>query len=431
MTQIFTFSDPTQRDALLAMLKSRSDDHGDVSGVVREIIADVRHRGDAALIDYTAKFDRLTLDAPERLRVSDEEIAQAQAECPPEVKDALELAVTRIRAYHEKQRPENLRYTDESGTELGWQWNAMDAVGLYVPGGLASYPSSVLMNGIPAKVAGCLRLVMVVPTPDGVMNPAVLVAAKLAQVDEIYRVGGAQAVAALAYGTSQIAPVDKIVGPGNAYVAEAKRQVFGQVGIDTIAGPSEICVVADDQNDPCWIAADLLSQAEHDKAAQSVLICNDESYAARVCEAVEATLKTLDREEIARVSWEAYGTIVIVKTREEVAQAANLIAPEHLELAIEQSEAEALLPMVRHAGAIFMGRYTPEAIGDYVAGPSHVLPTTRAARFSSGLNVLDFMKKSSLIHCTRSSFEAIANQGEALAKSEGLGAHGLSISIRG
>ncbi len=427
MTQRFTFSDPDAPAALLRALQSRSDAHSDVSGTVRAIIEAVKTRGDAALYDYTRQFDQMDAKAS-GLRITEQEIQRAYKECDEAVIDALTLAAERIRAYHEKQLPSDHRYTDETGTTLGWHWRPMDAVGLYVPGGLASYPSSVLMNAIPAQVAGCSRLVITVPTPKGAMNPAVLVAADIAGVHEIYRVGGAQAVAALAYGTDTIAPVDKIVGPGNAYVAEAKRQVFGVVGIDTIAGPSEICVVADSANDPAWIAADLLSQAEHDRAAQSILITDDEAFAKAVEEAVESTLATLDRQEMTRESWKNYGVVVIAKGPAQTLQAVNTIAPEHLELAV--AEPESYLDGITHAGAVFMGRYTPEAIGDYIAGPSHVLPTTRAARFSSGLNVLDFMKRSSLIGCSRESFEKIGAQAETLARCEGLDAHALSLSLR-
>jgi histidinol dehydrogenase len=420
-------SSPDAAANFAALLDARLDAQGDVSGVVKEIVTQVRAHGDAALCDYTQQFDRLSL-TPETMRMSADDMAKAQAECAPNVRAALELAAERIREYHAKQLPEDVFYTDKTGTQLGWQWRPLDAVGLYVPGGRASYPSSVLMNAIPAKVAGAKRLAMVVPTPDGIVNPALLVAAELAGVDEIYCIGGAQAVAALAYGTESIAAVDKIVGPGNAYVAEAKRQVFGRVGIDTIAGPSEICVVADAQNNPDWIAADLLSQAEHDPQAQSILVCDDAAFAARVEASIEATLQTLAREAIARESWQEQGVVLMVPDVHDCVDWINLIAPEHLELAIDAPEK--LAAQVNHAGAIFLGRYTPEAIGDYIAGPSHVLPTTRAARFSSGLSVYDFIKKSSLIGCTQKSLHAIASQADALAASEGLGAHGLSVRLR-
>ena len=412
---------------LLTLLSERQDEQGDVSSVVHDIIARVRAEGDAALYDYTKQFDRLEL-TPDTLRITPANIEQAKADCSDEVREALELAATRIRTYHDKQKPTDMLYTDETGTDLGWRWSAIDAVGLYVPGGKASYPSSVLMNAIPAKVAGCERVVMTVPTPDGVINPAVLVAANIAGVDEIYCVGGAQAVAALAYGTATIQAVDTIVGPGNAYVTEAKRQVFGTVGIDTIAGPSEILVVADAQNNPEWIAADLLSQAEHDPLAQSILVCDDETFANNVESAIETTLQTLEREAIARASWQDHGIVILVDDVMQSEAIINAIAPEHLELAVEQPSA--LADKVKHAGAIFLGRYTPEAIGDYIAGPSHVLPTTRAARYASGLSVYDFMKKISIIGCNHNSVQAIASQAETLALSEGLGAHALSVKLR-
>lgn len=411
-----------------AFLSLRSETEGDVSAAVSDIIHAVRTEGDAALIRYSEQFDRVTL-TPNALRINDARITAAKNQCPKAVQEALALAATRIRTYHEKQCPEDYHYTDETGTTLGWKWTPIEAVGLYVPGGLASYPSSVLMNAIPAKVAGCTRLVMVVPTPGGEMNPAVLCAAALAGIDEIYVIGGAQAIAALAYGTETISPVDKIVGPGNRYVAEAKRQVFGQVGIDTIAGPSEILVVADKNNAPEWIAADLLSQAEHDSVAQSILITDDATFAEAVEEAVEAMLPTLRRHNIARASWETYGGIITVETPEAALPLINRIAPEHLELAV--ADPEPLAARVQHAGAIFLGRHTPEAIGDYIAGPSHVLPTNRAARFSSGLGVLDFMKRSSLIGCTPSSLSTLAPPAEALAACEGLEAHERSLGIRG
>ena len=387
-----------------------------------------RARGDAALIELTAKFDRQQL-SPETLRICEPEIDAAFEACTQPTRNALELAATRIRAFHARQKPQDERFTDAAGVELGHRWTPVDAAGLYVPGGLANYPSSVLMNAIPAREAGVGRVVMVVPTPDGNVNPLVLVAARLAGVDEIYRVGGAQAIAALAYGTDTIAPVNVIVGPGNAYVAAAKKQVFGQVGIDMIAGPSEILVVADSQNDPAWMAADLLSQAEHDEVAQSILICEDHAYADAVEQAIEAALETLSRAEIARKSWQDFGAILVVD--DLVAQAPALInqlAPEHLELAVE--DPEAMARDVRHAGAIFMGRYTPEAIGDYIAGPNHVLPTARASRYASGLSVLNFMKRSSLVKCDATSLSAIGPAAVQLAEEEGLSAHGRSISIR-
>ncbi len=400
----------------------------DVKDTVAAILADVRARGDAAVIELTEKFDRQTL-SPETLRISDADIDAAEAACDAETKAALALAAERIADFHARQKPEDDMFTDAVGVELGHRWSPVDAAGLYVPGGLANYPSSVLMNAIPARVAGVARVVMVVPTPDGAINPLVLVAAKLAGVDEIYRIGGAQAIAALAYGTQSIAPVNVIVGPGNAYVAAAKAQVFGQVGIDMIAGPSEILVVSDNQNDPSWIAADLLSQAEHDEVAQSILICDDADYAARVSDAVEAALSHLPRQAIARKSWENFGAILIVDDLvSEAADLINQLAPEHLQLAV--ADPDALADKVRHAGAIFLGRYTPEAIGDYIAGPNHVLPTARAARYASGLSVLNFMKRSSLVRCDASSLSAIGPAALRLAEEEGLQAHARSIGIR-
>ena len=400
----------------------------DVNAAVSAIIDDVRARGDAALIELTEKFDRQKLTA-DTLRISDAEIDAAFDAVNADTKAALQLAADRIADFHTRQKPADDRFTDASGVELGHRWGAVDAAGLYVPGGLANYPSSVLMNAIPARVAGVPRVVMVVPTPDGLVNPLVLVAARLAGVDEVYRIGGAQAIAALAYGTDTIAPVNVIVGPGNAYVAAAKKQVFGQVGIDMIAGPSEILVAADTQNDPAWMAADLLSQAEHDAVAQSIFICDDNAYADAVADAVEAALKVLPRQEIARKSWEAFGAILVVNDLMVDAPALiNELAPEHLELAVE--DPEAMAADIRHAGAIFMGRYTPEAIGDYIAGPNHVLPTARAARYASGLSVLNFMKRSSLVKCDAASLSAIGPAAVQLAAEEGLHAHGRSIAIR-
>ncbi|MGB1987640.1 MAG: histidinol dehydrogenase [Parvibaculales bacterium] len=400
----------------------------DVNEVVAAIIDDVRQRGDDALIALTEKYDRQTLNA-ETLRIGDDEIDAAMQACAPETKAALELAAQRISDFHLRQKPEDARFTDAAGVEMGHRWTPVDAAGLYVPGGLANYPSSVLMNAIPARVAGVGRVVMVVPTPDGQINPLVLVAAKLAGVDEIYRIGGAQAIAALAYGTKSIEPVNVIVGPGNAYVAAAKKQVFGQVGIDMIAGPSEILVVADQENDPAWMAADLLSQAEHDEVAQSILICDDDAYADAVAAAVESALKTLPRQDIARASWENFGAILVVDDlHAQAPELVNQLAPEHLELAV--AEPDTMADKIRHAGAIFLGRHTPEAIGDYIAGPNHVLPTARAARYASGLSVLDFMKRSSLVKCDADALAAIGPAAVRLAEEEGLQAHGRSISIR-
>ncbi len=413
---------------LRAWLDRREETQADLTAPVRAILADVAKRGDAALLDYTAQFDRLTLPNAAALRISIAELNAARVACAPEVLQALELAAERIRDYHARQLPEGHRYADAQGVSLGWRYSALEAVGLYVPGGTASYPSSVLMNAIPAKVAGVDRLVVTVPTPDGVTNAAVLAACQIAGVDEIYRLGGAQAVGALAYGTETLRAVDKIVGPGNAYVAEAKRQVFGRVGIDMIAGPSEILVVADAKNDPEWIAADLLSQSEHDVLAQSILITDDAAFAEAVLAAVEATLRTLPREEIARAAWEGWGGVVLLDSLAEAPAFIDAIAPEHLELAVE--DPEALSAQVRHAGAIFLGRYTPEALGDYLAGPSHVLPTSRTARFSSGLSVFDFLKRTSLIGCPAAAFGPLAEAGAALADAEGLQAHALSLRIR-
>ena len=411
-----------------ALQQMKREQSVDVNEAVATIIDDVRARGDLALIELTQKYDRQAL-SPETLRIGDDEIDAAIRACAPETRAALELAAQRIGDFHARQKPEDARFTDEAGVEMGYRWTPVDAAGLYVPGGLANYPSSVLMNAIPARVAGVARVVMAVPTPNGQINPLVLVAAKLAGVDEIYRIGGAQAVAALAYGTKSIAAVNVIVGPGNAYVAAAKKQVFGQVGIDMIAGPSEILVVADTENDPAWIAADLLSQAEHDEVAQSILICPDNNYADAVAEAIESALKTLPRQDIARASWKNYGAILVVNDLQTQApELVNQLAPEHLELAV--AEPEAMADQIRHAGAIFLGRHTPEAIGDYIAGPNHVLPTARAARYASGLSVLDFMKRSSLVKCDADALAAIGPAAVRLAQEEGLDAHGRSISIR-
>jgi histidinol dehydrogenase len=409
------------------LLDDKRETDADVGAAVAAIIAQVRAEGDAALVALTARFDRLEL-TPANLRISAAEIAAARAACPPEQVAALELAAARIRDFHQRQVPSDAFYTDPSGVRLGHRWSAVGAAGLYVPGGTASYPSSVLMNAIPAKAAGVERLVMVVPTPDGKLNPLVLAAAEIAGIDEIYRIGGAQAVAALAYGTQTIRPVDKIVGPGNAYVAAAKRQVFGTVGIDMIAGPSEILVVADGANDPAWIAADLLSQAEHDTAAQSILITDDAAFARRVVDAVAARLAVLPRGAIARESWDRHGAVILVATLDQAVPLIDRIAPEHLELAIENPDA--LAAKVRNAGAIFLGRHTPEAIGDYVGGPNHVLPTARSARFSSGLSVLDFMKRTSLLGCDPAALGAIGPAAVTLARAEGLEAHALSVALR-
>lgn len=413
--------------AFEAFLAVQRGTEADVARVVDGILADVGTRGDAALIDYTERFDRIRL-TPETLRISEGEIAEAAARCPPEVVAALELAAQRIEVYHRRQLPEDLDYTDAAGLRLGHRWTPVAAAGLYVPGGTAAYPSSVLMNALPAKVAGVARRVMVVPTPDGALHPAVMAAARLAGIEEVYRIGGAQAIGALAYGTETIAAVDKIVGPGNAYVAAAKRQVFGTVGIDSIAGPSEVLVVADGANDPAWIAADLMAQAEHDSVAQSILMTDDAGFAEAVAGAVDDLLVGLERRDIAGASWAAHGAIILLPDFAAAPALIDRIAPEHLELAV--ADPDALAARVRNAGAIFLGRHAPEALGDYLAGPNHVLPTGRAARFSSGLSVLDFMKRSSLIGCTPEALAALGPAVVALARAEGLGAHALSVAIR-
>ncbi len=409
------------------LLNIKRDSDANVDHIVADIIADVAARGDAAVIELTAKFDRLDL-TPETMAFSQAEIDTEIARVPAAEAQALELAAARIRAYHERQLPEDARWTDGSGADLGWRWNAVEAAGLYVPGGLASYPSSVLMNAIPAQVAGVENLVICAPTPDGKVNPLVLLAARLSGVDTVYRIGGAQAVAAMAYGTATVAKVDKITGPGNAFVAAAKRQVFGRVGIDMIAGPSEILVIADADNDPDWLALDLLSQAEHDESAQSILITDDEAFGHAVIAAIEKRLQTLERRAIAGKSWADYGAVITVRDLDEAAALSDRFAPEHLELCV--ADAEGLMGKIRHAGAIFLGAWTPEAIGDYVGGPNHVLPTGRSARFSSGLNVLDFMKKTTIARMTPESLRAIGPAAETLAKSESLEAHGLSVTAR-
>ena len=409
---------------LLAMKREVSED---VDSAARTIIADVVARGDAALIDLSKKYDRI--DLSERgLAIGKDEVEAAVAACPKGALDALDVAHARIVAFHERQKPADLRFTDEAGVELGWRWTAIEAVGLYVPGGTASYPSSVLMNAVPAKVAGVPRVVMVVPTLDGALDPLVLAAASRAGVDEIYRIGGAQAVAALAYGTKTIRPVAKIVGPGNAYVAAAKRRVFGQVGIDMIAGPSEVLVIADATANPAWIAADLLAQAEHDTAAQSILITDSAVLARDVERAVEAQLTTLPREKIARASWSDFGATIVIRKLDDAVALADRIAAEHLEIMAEN--AEELAARVRNAGAIFIGAHTPEAIGDYVGGSNHVLPTARSARFSSGLGVLDFMKRTSILKCSPQSLNLLGPSAIALGQAERLEAHARSVAIR-
>ncbi|MCG7493519.1 histidinol dehydrogenase [Thalassobius sp. Cn5-15] len=419
--------DPEFDAAFTELLSAKREDSPDVDDVVAGIIADVRSRGDAAVIELTAKFDRLEL-TPDTLRFSEAEIEALIAEVSDAERAALELAAERIRAYHAKQLPEDMLWREESGAELGWRWTPVSAAGLYVPGGLASYPSSVLMNAIPAKVAGVERLAIVVPTPDGQANPLVLLAARLAGVDEIYRIGGAQAVAALAYGTESIPAVDKITGPGNAFVAAAKRRVFGKVGIDMIAGPSEILVIADEQAHPEWIALDLLSQAEHDESAQSILVTDSQAMADAVTKAVEKQLETLERRAIAGPSWRDFGAVVVVEDLDQAAALSNRVAPEHLELCV--ADPDALSAKITHAGAIFLGGWTPEAIGDYIGGPNHVLPTARSARFSSGLSVMDFVKRTTLAKMTPAALQAIGPAAETLAISESLEAHGLSVRAR-
>jgi len=414
-------------EAFDALLNAKRAAEANVDSVVADILADVRARGDDALVDYTNRFDRLDIQA-EALAIPATQIAEARRQVPPDQCRALEHAADRIRAYHERQRPDDWEFEDEAGFVLGSRWTPVESAGLYVPGGTAAYPSSVLMNAIPAKVAGVARLVMVAPTPDGQINDLVLAAADIAGVEEIYRIGGAQAIGALAYGTENIRPVDKIVGPGNAYVASAKKQVFGVVGIDMIAGPSEILVVADDQSDPAWIAADLLSQAEHDPTAQSILITDNAAFGDRVAEAVDGLLESLPRADIARESWDSFGAIITVDSLDQAVELIDRIAPEHLELAMDG--AEALAKRVRHAGAIFIGRYVPEAVGDYIGGPNHVLPTSQAARFSSGLGVLDFMKRTSTIRGSAEALGAVGPDAIVLARAEGLDAHALSIGIR-
>jgi histidinol dehydrogenase len=409
------------------LLSSKREIAEDVERAARTIIEDVRKRGDIALVEYTEKFDRLAL-TPEQLRISDEAIDAAERAVPAEDRDALLFARDRIAAHHRRQMPADDRYTDELGVELGTRWTAIESVGLYTPGGTAAYPSSVLMNAVPAKVAGVERIVMTVPTPPGVTSPLVLLAARIAGVDEIYRVGGAQAVSALAYGTESIRPVAKIVGPGRDYVAAAKRLVFGTVGIDLIAGPSEVLIVADADNNPDWLAADLLAQAEHDGSAQAVLITDSTELGDRVAEAVERQLKTLPRGSIAAASWNDHGAIIFVRSLAQAMELANRIAPEHMELAV--ADPEALLLRVRNAGAVFLGSHTPEVIGDYVGGSNHVLPTARSARFSSGLSVYDFIKRTSLLKLGPEQLRALGGAAVTLAKAEGLDAHARSVSIR-
>ncbi len=418
---------PDFEQRFAAVLSMKREISEDVDETVRKIIAEVSQRGDEALIDYTSRFDRLDLKKT-GIAVTKQEVETAVTQCDPDTLAALKLAKERIEAYHKLQKPLDHQETDADGVTMGWRWTAIQSAGLYVPGGTASYPSSVLMNAVPARVAGVERIVMVVPTPDGETNPLVLAAAQLVGIEEIYRVGGAQAVAALAYGTQTIKPVAKIVGPGNAYVAAAKRRVFGQVGIDMIAGPSEVLVIADGNANPDWVAIDLLAQAEHDTAAQSILITDSRELADRVEECVEGHLKTLPREKIARESWNNYGVIIVVEKIEDAVALSDMVAPEHLE--IECRDADRMAEKVRNAGAIFLGSHTPEAIGDYVGGPNHVLPTARSARFSSGLGVFDFMKRTSILKCDSAALAKLGPAAVALARSEGLDAHARSVSIR-
>ncbi len=428
MVQFLRSSGPGFADQFKALVEARRDQPLDVQDTVRTIVRAVREKGDAALIEFTARFDRADFGKA-GLRIPPEELRKAYEELAPELRGALALASERIEKHHRRQLPQDERYTDAIGAELGHRWTPLDSAGLYVPGGKASYPSSVLMNAIPAKVAGVPRLVMVVPTPGGEVNPAVLAAAHLAGVSEVYRIGGAQAVAALAYGTQTIEPVAKIVGPGNAYVAEAKRQVFGSVGIDTIAGPSEVVVVADKGANPEWLAADLLAQAEHDEAAQSILIADDAALADATALAVEKQIATMARGAIAGKSWADHGAIVLVSNLLEEAPAlVNALAPEHLELACDA--AEEMIPSIRNAGAIFVGHHTPEAVGDYTGGSNHVLPTARAARFASGLGVLDFMKRTSILKLNEASLAALGAATMTLAEAEGLGGHRHSVAVR-
>lgn len=416
------------RAAFDDLLARPREAQADVAAETARIVADIRDNGDDALLRHTAALDGFRADDAAALRVPAGEIAAARQSCPPALIASLAEAESRIAAFHARQMPEPLAYVDREGVRLGQRWTPLDSVGLYVPGGTAAYPSSVLMNAVPARIAGVGRIAMAVPAPGGEVAPLVLAAASIAGVEEIWRIGGAQAVAALAWGTETVRPVDKVTGPGNVWVAEAKRQVFGKVGIDLIAGPSEILVVADSANDPAWIAADLLSQAEHDKVAQAILIADDRDFADAVVDAAETHLAALPRADIARASWEDRGAVIVVSSLDEAPALVDRIAPEHLELAV--ADPEDLAARVRHAGAIFLGRHTPEAIGDYVAGPNHVLPTAGSARFASGLGVLDFMKRTSIVGCDEAAFAAIAPAAVSLARAEGLDAHALSLTIR-
>jgi len=427
MPQFLSTTHPDFDATFAALLTVKREEAVDVDDAVAAIIADVRTRGDAAVIDLTERFDRLAL-TPETLAFSKSEIDNEIAKVGAAERAALELAADRIRAYHERQTPKDACWTEDNGAQLGWRWTPVSAAGLYVPGGLASYPSSVLMNAIPARVAGVERLSICAPTPDGRVNPLVLLAAHLSGVETVYRIGGAQAIAALAYGTETITAVDKITGPGNAFVAAAKRRVFGRVGIDMIAGPSEILVIADADNDPDWIAIDLLSQAEHDESAQSILVTDDAAFGHAVVDAVEQRLETLQRRVIARASWRNFGAVIVTRDLSEAATLSNRVAPEHLELCV--ADPDGLAAKITHAGAIFLGVYTPEAIGDYIGGPNHVLPTARSARFSSGLSVLDFMKRTTIAKMTPEALKEIGPAAVCLATAESLEAHGLSIRAR-
>lgn len=409
------------------LIRSSRDEKSDVDTVVAGILADVKARGDQAVIDYTRRWDKIDV-TPTTLRFTADELLDAERRCASDMLGALKTAAERISDYHRRQLPRDEFYTDRSGVGLGWRWSAVASAGLYVPGGTAALFSSVLMNAVPAKVAGVKRIAVTLPTPGGATNPLMLAACRIAGVDEVYRVGGAQAIAALAYGTASIAPVDKIVGPGNAYVASAKKQVFGAVGIDMVAGPSEVTVVADGKNNPDWIAADLMAQAEHDESSQSILITDDEAFATRVAQSVDALLKTLPRGKIAAASWSRHGAIITVPHLNDAAALVDQIAPEHLELAVDNPQA--LAARISHAGAIFLGRHAPEAIGDYIAGPSHVLPTSGTARFSSGLSVFDFLKRTSLISASAEALGAIGPAAESMARAEELDAHARSIGIR-
>ncbi len=428
MTYWLNSSDANFDREFRKLVNARRESESDVAIQVRDILREVKARGDDAIVEYSQRFDGHSLSADNDWVITAERCKEAYNALEPDLREALELAATRIRAYHAKQLPENRDFTDEAGVRQGATWRPVDAAGLYVPGGRAAYPSSLLMNAVPARVAGVERLVVVTPTPKGQSNPIVLAAAHIAGVDEIWRVGGAQAVAALAYGTDRIKPVDVITGPGNAYVAEAKRQLYGVVGIDMVAGPSEILVIADKDNDPDWIAADLLSQAEHDPTSQSILITDDADFAALVSDAIDVQLAMLDTQKTAKASWEEHGAIIVVSSLDEAPSLANKLASEHVELAV--ADPEPLMAQIRHAGSIFLGRMTPEAIGDYVAGPNHVLPTGRRARFASGLSVLDFMKRTSFIELGEQGMAAIGPGAARLAHAEGLPAHAKSVEVR-